>query len=181
MEAFTAACLETEASLRHSVESCFGWHLCNRRLSKNIPMELGVAAFYLHNIMSYCACSPMTGPSSETVPTMVQILVHTPFRAFFRIYRRYVVNDVPFDDVAPMVTSEISRSVDAQSFGGAHKDRVCTCIYRGECACVLWAYVLYCVIFLKKKTSVHGFSLGKRHDHSGGEEIAGIIYRVSNN
>jgi hypothetical protein len=53
-----------------------------------------------------------------------------------------------------VVTSKISKSVGAQSYGGAHKGRVyvrvfigvsvcaCyeglrTCVYRGECVCVL--------------------------------------------
>jgi hypothetical protein len=36
-----------------------------------------------------------------------------------------VVSDVPVDDEAPLVTSGISISADAQSFGGAYRDRVC--------------------------------------------------------
>jgi hypothetical protein len=35
---------------------------------------------------------------------------------------RQVVSDFPVDDEAPLVTSGISRSVGAQSFGGAHRD-----------------------------------------------------------
>jgi hypothetical protein len=49
---------------------------------------------------------------------------------FFWIYSgissvmREVVSDVPVDDEVPVMTSRISRSVSAQSFGGAHKGRV---------------------------------------------------------
>ena len=46
-----------------------------------------------------------------------------------------------------MVTSGIFRSAGAQSFGGAHRGRVCVRVFIGcECACVLWASSLYCVI-----------------------------------
>jgi hypothetical protein len=55
-------------------------------------------------------------------------------------------------DEAPMVTSGITRSAGAQSFGGAHRGRVCVRVFiEGECACVLQASALYCVI-LKKPT-----------------------------
>jgi hypothetical protein len=42
-----------------------------------------------------------------------------------------VVSDVLVDDEAPLVTSVISRSVGAQSFGGAHRGRVCVPIFIG--------------------------------------------------
>jgi hypothetical protein len=42
-----------------------------------------------------------------------------------------VVSDVPVDDEAPVVTSRISRSVGAQSFGGAHRGRVCLRVFIG--------------------------------------------------
>jgi hypothetical protein len=42
-----------------------------------------------------------------------------------------VVSDVPVDDEAPLVTSGISRCVGAQSFGGAHKGRVCVLVFIG--------------------------------------------------
>jgi hypothetical protein len=45
---------------------------------------------------------------------------------------RQVVSGVPVDDEAPTVTSRISRSAGAQSFGCAHRDRVCVRIRRGE-------------------------------------------------
>ena len=55
------------------------------------------------------------------------------------------------DDEAPVVTSGIFRSAGAQSFGGAHRGRVCVLVFIGcECACVLWASSLYCVILKKK-------------------------------
>jgi hypothetical protein len=42
-----------------------------------------------------------------------------------------VVNDVPVDDEAPVVTSRISRSVGAQSFEGAHRGRACVRVFIG--------------------------------------------------
>jgi hypothetical protein len=42
-----------------------------------------------------------------------------------------VVSDVPVDDEAPVVTSRISRSAGAQSFGGAHRGRVCVRVFIG--------------------------------------------------
>jgi hypothetical protein len=42
-----------------------------------------------------------------------------------------VVSDVPVDDETPLVTSGISRSVGAQSFGGAHRGRVCVHVFIG--------------------------------------------------
>ena len=63
-----------------------------------------------------------------------------------------MVSDVLVDDEALVVTSGIFRLAGAQSFGGTHRGRVCVRIFIGcECACVLWASSLYCVI-LKKST-----------------------------
>jgi hypothetical protein len=42
-----------------------------------------------------------------------------------------VVSDIPVDDEAPLVISGISRSVGAQSFGGAHRDKVCVRVFIG--------------------------------------------------
>jgi hypothetical protein len=42
-----------------------------------------------------------------------------------------VASDVPVDDEAPLVTSGISRCAGAQSFGGAHRDRVCVRVFIG--------------------------------------------------
>jgi hypothetical protein len=42
-----------------------------------------------------------------------------------------VVSDVPVDDEAPLVTSGIPRSVDAQSFGGAHRGGICVRVFIG--------------------------------------------------
>jgi hypothetical protein len=42
-----------------------------------------------------------------------------------------VVSDVPIDDKAPLVTSGIFRSAGAQSFGGAHRGKVCVPVFIG--------------------------------------------------
>jgi hypothetical protein len=42
-----------------------------------------------------------------------------------------VVSDVPLDDEALVVTSRISRFAGAQSFGGAHRGRVCVRVFIG--------------------------------------------------
>jgi hypothetical protein len=42
-----------------------------------------------------------------------------------------VISDIPVDDKASVVTSRISRSVSAQSFGGAHRGRVFVCVFIG--------------------------------------------------
>jgi hypothetical protein len=47
-----------------------------------------------------------------------------------------VIEDVPIDNEASVVTSSISRFVSlTQFFGGAHKGRVCVraCVQRSEC------------------------------------------------
>jgi hypothetical protein len=48
-----------------------------------------------------------------------------------------VVSDVPVDDEMPVVTSRISRSVDAQSFEGAHRGKVCVRVF-------IWVSVYAC-------------------------------------
>jgi hypothetical protein len=45
-----------------------------------------------------------------------------------------VVSDIPVNDEAPLVTSGISRSAGVQSFGGAHRGRVCVCVFIGVSA-----------------------------------------------
>jgi hypothetical protein len=42
-----------------------------------------------------------------------------------------VVSDVPVDDETTLMTSGISRSAGAQSFGGAHRGRVCVRVFIG--------------------------------------------------
>ena len=42
------------------------------------------------------------------------------------------------------------------SFGGAHRGRIYIHVYRGECACVLWTSMLYCVILKIKKSFLFG-------------------------
>jgi hypothetical protein len=55
-----------------------------------------------------------------------------------------VVSDVPVDDDAPLVTSGISRSVGAQSFGGAHRGKVCVRVFIGVSVCVVSVSVVLC-------------------------------------
>jgi hypothetical protein len=59
---------------------------------------------------------------------------------------RQVVSNVPVDDDAPLVTSRISRSVGAQSFGGAHSGRVCVHVFIGVSVrvCVVSVCVVLC-------------------------------------
>jgi hypothetical protein len=68
-----------------------------------------------------------------------------------------VVSDVPVDDETPIVTSGISRSVGAQSFEGAHRGRVCVCVFIGVSvhAC---SERLRCTVWLSKKYKIkmHG-------------------------
>jgi hypothetical protein len=59
-----------------------------------------------------------------------------------------VIGDVPVDSEAPVVTS----SVPAQSFGGAHRGRVC--LHMSDCAYVLRVCICTCVIH-KKKLIIH--------------------------
>jgi hypothetical protein len=42
-----------------------------------------------------------------------------------------VVSDIPVDDETTLMTSGISRSAGAQSFGGAHRGRVCVRVFIG--------------------------------------------------
>jgi hypothetical protein len=63
-----------------------------------------------------------------------------------------VVSDVPVDDEAPVVTSRISKSPGAQSFGGAHKGRVCVRVFIGVSVHACCEYVLLCEL---KKKKIH--------------------------
>jgi hypothetical protein len=75
-----------------------------------------------------------------------------------------VVSDVPVDDEAPMVTSEISISAGTQSFGGVHRGRVCVRVYIGvsvhacceRLRCTMW--------FLKKNTTHSSFFSNTSHN-----------------
>jgi hypothetical protein len=62
-----------------------------------------------------------------------------------------VVSDVTVDDEAPVVTSRISRFIGAQSFGGAHRGRVCVRVFIGVsmCAC---CERLRCTVWILKKS-----------------------------
>jgi hypothetical protein len=62
-----------------------------------------------------------------------------------------VVSNVPVDDETPVVTLGVSRSVGAQSFEGAHRGRVCVCVFIGVSLCACYER-LYCTVqFLKNK------------------------------
>ena len=61
-----------------------------------------------------------------------------------------MVSDVPVDNKASVVTSEIFRSVGAKSFEGAHRNRVCIRVFIGMSVRALWTSTLYCVILKKK-------------------------------
>jgi hypothetical protein len=65
-----------------------------------------------------------------------------------------VINDVPVDDEVPLVTSEIYTSAGAQSFGGAHRGRVCVRVFIGVSvrAC---CERLRCTVSLKKQVDCH--------------------------
>jgi hypothetical protein len=68
-----------------------------------------------------------------------------------------VVGVVPVDDEAPVVTSRISRSAGAQSFGGAHRDRVSIRVFIGVsvracCEC------LRSTVSISKKIFILAFS-----------------------
>jgi hypothetical protein len=58
-------------------------------------------------------CSAMVGRSSGTLPTKVQILVHTPFPLIFSKFTDVMcmVSSVPVDNETPMMTSGVSRSI----------------------------------------------------------------------
>jgi len=83
-----------------------------------------------------------------------------------------------------VVTSKIFRSAGAQSFGGAHRGRVCIRVFIGcECACVLWPSSLYCVV-LKKKTRLPDLALTHMARHAnhlpagGSADISDNIYGI---
>jgi hypothetical protein len=59
-----------------------------------------------------------------------------------------VVSDVPVDDETPLVTSGISRSAGAQSFGGAHRGRVYVRVFIGVSVCAC------CVVMCNSKKKI---------------------------
>jgi hypothetical protein len=65
------------------------------------------------------------------LPNRVQILMLAPFPRFSSIYRIYVLSGKRRSRLheTPLVTSGISRSAGAQSFGGAHRGRVYVCVF----------------------------------------------------
>jgi hypothetical protein len=57
-----------------------------------------------------------------------------------------VEGDVPVDNKSLLVTDFVNLNIKStQSFRGAHRGRVCVCIYRGECSYVYEYLRLYCV------------------------------------
>jgi hypothetical protein len=86
-----------------------------------------------YHYQSDWVCSPMIGRSSGTLPTRVQILVLAPFLGFSRIYRRYTLSGKRRSRRrrGAYVSSGISRSFGAQSFGGAYRGRVCVRVFIG--------------------------------------------------
>jgi hypothetical protein len=66
-----------------------------------------------------------------------------------------VVSDVPVDDEALLVTPGISKSAGAQSFGGAHRGRVCVRVFIGVSVCACCER-LCCTVSFSKKIGPHG-------------------------
>jgi hypothetical protein len=62
-----------------------------------------------------------------------------------------VVSGVPVDDEAPLVTSRISRFAGVQSFGGAHRGRVCVRVF-------IWVIVRACCERGTRFDSTYGLS-----------------------
>jgi hypothetical protein len=70
-----------------------------------------------------------------------------------------VEGNVPVDSDALLVTDFVNLKIEpAQSFGGAHRDRLCVCVHSGECSYVYKYLCLYCV---SKKNVCSGFDYGK--------------------
>jgi hypothetical protein len=90
-------------------------------------------------------CSPMVGRSSETLPTRVQILVLAHFSGFFRIYRRYALSGKRHFRRRRGTISNFENliSAGAQSFGGAHRGRVCVHVF-------IWVSVHECCERLRR-------------------------------
>jgi hypothetical protein len=87
------------------------------------------------------ACSPMVGRSGGTLPTRVQILVLAPSWIYSGIFRGYALSGKRRSRRRRGASGDFEnlQICRAQSFGGAHRGRVCVCVFIGvsECACVL--------------------------------------------
>jgi hypothetical protein len=85
-----------------------------------------------------------------------------------------VVSDVPVDDEAPLVTSRISRSAGAQSFGGAHSGRVCVCVFIGVSVSACCEYLRCTASISNKRLESHSVGLiFVIRIHNDGEQIKG--------
>jgi hypothetical protein len=63
-----------------------------------------------------------------------------------------VGGDVPIDNETILVTDFVNHKIkSAQSFEGAHRNRMYVCVHRGECSLILF-YTIF--IFLKKELSL---------------------------
>ena len=60
-----------------------------------------------------------------------------------------MISDVSVDNEAPVVTSGIFRSAGAQSFGGAHRGRVCVRVFIGVSVRACYER-LRCIVLRKK-------------------------------
>jgi hypothetical protein len=79
------------------------------------------------------ACSPMVGRSSGTLPTRAQIPVLAPFTGFSKIYRRYALSGKRRSHRRRGTNGDFGnlQICHAQSFEGAHRSRVCVCVFIG--------------------------------------------------
>jgi hypothetical protein len=67
---------------------------------------------------------------------------------YLRLIILSVGGDVPVDSEVFLVIDFVNFKIKSvQSFGGAHRDRICVCIYKGEC---LYVYGYLC---FKKRLS----------------------------
>jgi hypothetical protein len=68
---------------------------------------------------------------------------------YLRLIILSVGGDVPVDSEVFLVIDFVNFKIKSvQSFGGVYRDRICVCIYKGEC---LYVYGYLC---LKKRLSV---------------------------
>jgi hypothetical protein len=71
-----------------------------------------------------------------------------------------VGDDVPVDSKTLLMTDFVNLKIKmAQSFGGAHRGRMCVCVYRGEYSYVYEYLHLYCVSQKKEIRNENGLSV----------------------
>jgi hypothetical protein len=66
------------------------------------------------------------------------------------LYLRLIIfsvgDDIPVDSEIFLVTNFMNLKIkSAQSFGVAHKVRVCVCVHKGECSYIYEYLRLYCI------------------------------------